>query len=203
MKQIEEKKEKLKVLYNSSLDGLKVRSRAAWYEEGEKNKEYFEQLLQSNKKKTVIEELYGDDNHVKKDKDTILKIIKSFYEKLYSDKSNITENDLNDSFLCDNIPKLSEESRNICEGKISKDECYEALKTMKTNKTPGNDGFSVEFYITFWLHLGEDLVEVLNETYDKGTLSTSQKQGVITLIQKRWQGSSIRKKLQTDNPFKC
>ena len=39
---------------------------------------------------------------------------------------------------------------------------------MKNNNSPGNDGFSVEFYITFWPHLGEQLVEALNEAYDRG-----------------------------------
>ena len=86
--QIEEKKKKLKELYKNSLEGLKVRSRASWYEEGEKHKEYFEQLLQSNKKKTVIEELYGDQNVATTDKDAILKIIRSFYEELYSENKN-------------------------------------------------------------------------------------------------------------------
>ena len=34
---------------------------------------------------------------------------------------------------------------------------------MKLNKTPGNDGFTVEFYCTLWAALGDVLVEVLNE----------------------------------------
>ena len=55
---------------------------------------------------------------------------------------------------------------------------------MKFNKSPGNDGFTVEFYVTFWPQLGEMLVETLNETYEKEELSNSQKQGIITLIEK-------------------
>jgi len=115
------------------------------------------------------------------------KLIKSFYETLYSKKSEVNEDVLNKSSFSKSIPKLSEESREACKGIISKDECYEVLKTMKLNKAPGNDGFSVEFYITFWLHIGEQLVEAVNDAYDRGNLSTSQKQGVITLIEKkRW-----------------
>ena len=55
---------------------------------------------------------------------------------------------------------------------------------MKHNKSPGNDGFTVEFYLTFWPQLGTLLVEVFNEAFEKGCLATSQKQGVITLIEK-------------------
>ena len=55
---------------------------------------------------------------------------------------------------------------------------------MKLNKTPGNDGLTVEVYYTFWPALGDLLVEVLNEIYERGELMASQKQGVITLIEK-------------------
>ena len=55
---------------------------------------------------------------------------------------------------------------------------------MKFNKSPGNDGFTVECYVTFWPQLGEMLVETLNDTYEKSELSNSQKQGVITLLEK-------------------
>ena len=73
---------------------------------------------------------------------------------------------------------------NLCEGKVTRNECFEVLKEMKFNKSPGNDGFTVEFYYTFWPVLGEILVQALNEAYIKGELSTSQKQGVITLLEK-------------------
>ena len=52
---------------------------------------------------------------------------------------------------------------------------------MKANKSPGNDGFAVDF---FWPALGEILVKTLNKAFDRGKLSTPQKQGVITLIEK-------------------
>ena len=45
-----------------------MRSRAPWFEEGEKNGEYFDQLLKTNKKRSVICEIYDDDMNTKKDK---------------------------------------------------------------------------------------------------------------------------------------
>ena len=179
---IEEKKNQLKKLYDNSLEGLKVRSRAVWYEEGEKNKDYFEQLLKSNKKKTIISELHNEKDELIRDKREVSHIIRKFYEKLYSEQQ--MEDDNVESFFGKDLPKLSDESRELCEGKITLDECCEVLKTMKTNKSPGNDGFTVEFYMTFWPHLGGILVDALNESYDKGNLSPSQKQGVITVIEK-------------------
>ena len=66
---------------------------------------------------------------------------------------------------------------------------------MKSNKSPGNDGFTVEFYYTFWPALGNILVEALNEAYSKGELSSSQKQGVITLIEKEGKIRNVYSKL--------
>ena len=168
-------------MYEYSKQGIRVRSRAEWVENGENNIQYFEQLLKSNKKKTVITELYDKESKIISNKNEILKIIKAFYEKLYSEnKRNIDDA----SSFFNNIPRLSDESKELCEGKVTKAECYKMLKEMKNNKSPGNDGFTVEFYCTFWLDFGDMLVGVLNEAYNRGGMSNSQKQGVITLIEK-------------------
>ena len=68
---IDEKKKELEKLFDFVRQGVKVRSRAPWSEEGEKNIEYFEQLLKSNKKRSVICEIYNDDMNITKDKNEI------------------------------------------------------------------------------------------------------------------------------------
>ena len=64
-------------------------------------------------------------------------------------------------------------------------ECYNALQTFQKNKSPGNDGLTVEFYLAFWPVFGSLLVQSLNYTFEYGELSNSQKQAVITLVEKR------------------
>ena len=58
------------------------------------------------------------------------------------------------------------------------------LKTMSNNKSPGLDGFTVEFYKFFWTDIGYFLVRSVNESFAEGELSISQKQGVITCLPK-------------------
>ena len=43
----------------------------------------------------------------------------------------------------------------------------------------------VEFYITFWGSVGQLLVDCFNESFAKGGMSPSQRQAVITLIEKK------------------
>ena len=87
-------------------------------------------------------------------------------------------------FFPSNLPNLNDTSRNICEGIIEERECMEILKEMKLNKSPGNDGLSAEFYITFWPVIGDLVLASFNEAFKKGELAASQRQAVITLLQK-------------------
>ena len=41
-------------------------------------------------------------------------------------------------------------------------ECFKSLQSFQKNKSPGNDGLTVEFYIAFWETLCEFLVGSLN-----------------------------------------
>ena len=75
--------------------------------------------------------------------------------------------------------------KEICEGQLTYSECFKVLSAFENNKTPGNDGLSIEFYKLFWPEFGTFLVDSLNYAYIQGELSNSQKEAVITLIEKK------------------
>ena len=72
-------------------------------------------------------------------------------------------------------------------------ECWKTLNSMKNCKTPKNDCLTKEFYIFLLKQLGKLLVSTLNYSFDHGELSTSQKQAVIVLIQKKDRDSRLIK----------
>jgi len=78
-----------------------------------------------------------------------------------------------------------------CEGKITSKECAKALETSQLNKAPGNDGIPIEFYKTFWLHISDPFIRCANECVEKDEMSSSQKQVVITLIEKKGKDRSF------------
>jgi hypothetical protein len=82
------------------------------------------------------------------------------------------------------IPKLSETIKQSIEGTLTYNEMLNYLKRMSNNTSPGNDGFTVEFFKFFWKDIGVFLVRSINYAYAKGKLSVTQKQGVITCIPK-------------------
>ena len=56
---------------------------------------------------------------------------------------------------------------------------------MKSNKSPGLDGLTVEFYRKFWDSLKKLLPDALNEGYTEGQLANSQRVGVLSLMYKK------------------
>ena len=56
---------------------------------------------------------------------------------------------------------------------------------MKSGMTPGNDGLAKEFHVCFFAEVTPLLVNSLDYPSKVGELSTSQKQAVITLIEKK------------------
>jgi len=83
------------------------------------------------------------------------------------------------------IFKLDDVMREICDGEVTYSECFKVLSSFENNKIPGNDGLSIEFYKCFWDDIGTLLVDTLNYSYNHGELSNSQKEAVITIIEKR------------------
>ena len=59
------------------------------------------------------------------------------------------------------------------------------LETFSNNKAPGNDGILIEFYKKLCPLISEPFVKCINECFEKGEMSCSQKRAVITLIDKK------------------
>lgn len=72
----------------------------------------------------------------------------------------------------------------LCEGELSEDELYFAVKNMNKHKSPGSDGLPAEFFICFWSPLGKMYTNVVNTCFSNGMLSDSQRSGLITLFRK-------------------
>ena len=177
---LNEKKLELETARSSMIDGLILRSRVNWYEHGEKCSEYFCKLEKRNSVKKCINELINENGENVSDQFEILREEENFYRNLYTSK-NVCHND--ESFFNHNV-KLTDEQKESCEGNITFQECSYALSKMKNGKSPGSDGFTVEFYKFFWRDIGPLLFRSLFFAYVSGSFSEFQRQGVITCLPK-------------------
>ena len=165
--------------------GAQIRSRAKWTEQGEKSTKYFFSLEKENISKNTIKKLKKNDGTYTNTDSDIIEEGFSFYKNLYG-KENTSENEII-AYLDDsnNIKKLNDKERESLEGKITEKECIEALKSMKKNKSPENDGLPVEFYNTFWPKIKNLLIESLNYAYGVGELSATRRRSMLSLLFKK------------------
>lgn len=106
-----------------------------------------------------------------------------FYKDLYGSEYKHDE-EMSSSFY-QGLPKLPKKSKEALEKPLCAQELWKALQTMESGKAPGIDGLPTEFYKAFWEVLGEDFLDVLNESIAEGLLPVSCRRAVITLLPKK------------------
>lgn len=96
------------------------------------------------------------------------------------------------------VPRLSDNEAMECEGAITETECSKILSDFKLNiyKTPGSDGFQVEFYKKNWPEIKVLVLESINYSVVKNRMSNDQRKGVTTLVPKKDKDRTNLKKLE-------
>jgi len=141
-------------------------------------------------KHTKIPDLEIQTNTKTKSQQEIVDIVQSFYKRLYS-STNIDDN-IASKFLGKNITKLTPQHSADLEQPITLKELYDAITTMKKGKTPGPDGFSLEFYLTFYQDIKHLLLDALNYTYSHTDHDPTLRKGIITLCFKKGNPADIK-----------
>ena len=184
LNEYEDLKMELQSIYEEKGRAAIFRSKCRWVEKGERPTKYFFNLEKRNYNRKTITELRTESETVTNNESQILEAIENYYSELYASANNSQENNVDEFTEHLKIPKLSDADRDRIEGPLSYEECKKALDTFQNNKAPGEDGFTVEFYMFFFDLLGHDLVASFNAAYDANELTISQRRGVITLIPK-------------------
>ena len=185
VKEKEDIEKKIETIYNEKANGAKIRSRAKWLEEGEKNNRFFLGLEKARQTRKSITSLKDKNGTIIHDNTQILEMQREYYENLYT-ASNINTNELQNYIENTKIDhKLSKRESESLEGELTLDECTKAVFSMKLNKSPGIDGITVEFYRNFWEDLKVTALNIFNSCYKFQELTDIQKIGALSLIYKK------------------
>lgn len=108
------------------------------------------------------------------------KFYSNFYSSNYTPECsvNFLEN------LRHNIPQIEQGFKLLCDAEIQLKELDAAIERMALGKAPGQDGLTSNFYTFFWRDIKQMLFSVFNECIENNNLTTTMKQGVITLLPK-------------------
>ena len=119
--------------------------------------------------------LLTEDGTLVETQDEILKETTNFYKRLYTSKKT---DDLAQDYLLNKLKQnLTDEDKDSIEGEITLTEILIAIKSLANEKSPGCDGLIAEFYKTFSSVIGNDLVDVINNGFQKGELSNTMRRG--------------------------
>jgi hypothetical protein len=177
--QIVNLKHRLNERQQSLFAGSKIRSKADTLDNAEKPSRFFyrAEYIKGSKKK--ISKIVDIDNIECTSADDISTAFQDFYASLFT--SGGIDGATADEFTRD-VPVLTKEDADSCDGLITLDELRTALFLMKNDKSPGSDGICKEFYVTFFDLVGDVLCSVLNLSFSNCSMSSSQRLSYISLL---------------------
>ncbi|KAK3506380.1 hypothetical protein QTP70_017252, partial [Hemibagrus guttatus] len=180
---LKSKKAKMNDLLDVTAQGALVRSRFTSVTEMDAPSKFFFSLEQKNGQKRFIHAVRTESGDLLSEPTEIRKQTVSFYSKLYSSERSGAQI-VEESFLKD-LPKLSEQAARELDRDLTLAELHKALQGMENGRAPGIDGLPVEFYKAFWAVIGQDVLEVLNDSVNVGQLPLSCRRAVLTLLPKK------------------
>ncbi|CAM2111485.1 unnamed protein product [Caretta caretta] len=177
-----EKREELRALEDHRARGAFVRSRIRLLREMDHGSRFFYALEKTRGAKKHVTCLLAEDGTPLTDPEEMCGRARDFYTSLFS--PDPTDPDTCE-VLWEELPTVGVGDRNRLELLLTLAEFSEALRRMPTNKSPGMDGLTVEFYRAFWDILGPDLVTVWAESLQSGVLPLSCRRAVLALLPKK------------------
>lgn len=112
--------------------------------------------------------------------------LKNFYENLYrSDLQQDSSGLMDTLFSSLDLPRLTDDQRSDINAPITKEEVMNAISALPSGKAPWPDGLSIEFYKEFQGLLIEPLLNMLEDSLERGILPASLRQANISLILKK------------------
>ncbi|CAM2104885.1 unnamed protein product [Caretta caretta] len=177
-----EKREDLWALEDHRAWGAFVRSRIYLLREMDRGSCFFYALEKRRRAKKHVTCLLAEDGTLLTDPVEMCGRARAFYTSLFSpDPTNPNACRV----LWEELPMVSAGDQDRLELPLALAEFSEALRRMPTNKSPGMDGLTMEFYCVFWDVLGPDLVTVWAKSLQSGVLPLSCRRAVLALLPKK------------------
>ena len=182
-KLIDELESQIKSINRTQNEGAKIRSRAKFFEEGEKPTRFFFSLESTRAVKNSIRSLYDLNGTEVNTQHEIEHAHWNFYSKLYSAEQ--IDPQIQNEFMS-NVPvSLSDDEKSKCDLPLTLQEITLAIRSLSKGKTPGSNGLPLEFYIKFCDLLAPHLVDLFNFSLENGSFSLSMQESMTRVIFKK------------------
>ena len=181
LKELDTKKEELSTFYDKITDRTKRRNIARADAFSNTCSKYFFRKVKGIP--GSLRCLFNDADVLVSTDQELLTLCSEFYENLYSTRAPTFCKLSNYSFPPPDR-YLSDAHRDLLAAEITKEDLEFALKSMTTGKSPGADGFTVEFYRKFWPIVGTLVYDSIAAAQNNGHFTYAQRQGILKLLPK-------------------
>ncbi|XP_026459913.1 uncharacterized protein LOC113360641 [Papaver somniferum] len=156
-----------------------VRAKQNEFKYEDSNTSYFHRIASARRKRNTISKLEVE-GVACFDQEGIKAEMRNYFESLFSEKNEV-------SFSLDNLyfPRLDEEEKGNMENEFTEAVVYDVVKKFGANKSPGPDGFSMEFYKVFLPIIKDDFMKLMNEFFRFGSWDWRVNCSFISLVPKK------------------
>ena len=162
----------------------KINKTKSWFvEKVNKIDKPLARLIKKKRERTQINKIRNEKGEVTTDTAEIKSILRDYHKQLYANKMNNLKE--MDKFLEKyNLPRLNQEELENMNRTITGNAIETVIKNLPTNKSPGADGFTGEYYQMFREELTSILLKLFQKIAEGGTHPNSFYKATITLIPK-------------------
>ncbi|WKA07960.1 hypothetical protein VitviT2T_025728 [Vitis vinifera] len=170
----------LNIVLRQEEEYWKQRAKLFWLKPGDSNSRAFHLAASKRRSRNAIANLRGEDSQMYGMDNSAKQIVVDYFEQLFRSGGC----DISDvqSLI---TPVISVEQNESLTRPFAVEEVKDALFTMHSDKSPGDDGFSPGFYQRHWEIVGENVVNACIEWLNDGMFPDSLNRTNIVLIPKK------------------
>eukprot|EP00253_Pinus_taeda_P004922 PITA_04922 len=171
-------------------ESLRLRSRAIWLKAGDENSRFFHNYAKGRKVANTIWNLPLPDGGLADTFNKLSRLGTSHFRSLFRNPPGTNLADIIE--VASHFPRFvnEDDSTGLMEP-VTMEELESTLKWFKRDKSPGPDGWTIEFYLAFFDQMGQDLISVIEECRTSGCLYHAINSTFIALIPKSDSPSSF------------
>ena len=172
----------INTLYTQEIQKNMIYTKQIYYEAGTKFAKFLARKLQKQKADSTIYKIRDPDTKTLVFKrEEIQTAFQKYYNQLYTQPQLEGEQNIKQFLDSLNLPTLIEDQNNKLTADITVEELDKAISKLKSNKSPGPDGFSSEWYKTFRTF---SLLHIFNKALKEGIVPPTWREATISVIPK-------------------
>ncbi|KAL0890312.1 hypothetical protein Bca101_014295 [Brassica carinata] len=171
---------------------LKQVSKVHWLEVGDGNNRFFHNSAKIRKVRNAIHEILRVDGTIAKTEEEIKEAARDFFqgflEYIPQEFEGVTVDRLREllQFQCSQIDCVK------LEKEVTSEEIKDVIFGMASNKSPGPDGYTTEFFKGAWGVIGADIIVAIQSFFIKGFLPKGLNSTILALIPKKEEAKMMK-----------